>query len=260
MRGVNCRMMHKKIDALSGGYVSKVLQHGDLEGKLESTLMLHQVPGVQADRILLVGLGKKTEFKEKQYCKAVRASVKALSTISADEVLIMLAELSVGEMTTRKKVSHLVETALDATYRFEAIKRKQEASEEKESKKGIKVLNIQIADATDLAEAKSGLVDGKAIGDGVSLTKDLGNLPPNVCTPTYLAEQAQALAKTYGLTVEVLEREAMQKLGMGSFLGVAQGSEEPPKLIVLQHLKGHQDQKPVVLVGKGITFDTGVFH
>lgn len=245
------------IDALSDGYVSKVLKHGDLEGKLESTLMLHQVPSVQADRILLVGLGKKAEFSEKQYCKAVRASVKALSAITADDVLTMLAGLPVGEMTTRKKVSHLVETSLDATYRFDAIKRKKDAAEEKDPKKGVKAFSIQIADAADLNEAKFGLVDGKAIGAGVSLTKDLGNLPPNVCTPTYLAEQAQALAKTYGLGVEVLEREAMQKLGMGSFLGVAQGSEEPPKLIVLQHLKGNKDQKPVVLVGKGITFDTG---
>ena len=92
---------------------------------------------------------------------------------------------------------------------------------------------------------------------GVGLAKDLGNLPPNVCTPSYLADQALALAKTYGFKVEVLEREALQKLGMGSFLGVSQGSEEPPKFIIMQHLKGKKDQKPVVLVGKGITFDTG---
>jgi len=156
-----------------------------------------------------------------------------------------------------KKVAQLVETALDASYRFDAIKRKPDAAEEKAAKKGIKKLGIQITAAADVAAAESGLVDGKAIGAGVSLTKDLGNLPPNVCTPTYLAEQAQALASSYGFTVEVLEREAMQKLGMGSFLAVAQGSEEPPKLIVLQHLKGDKKQKPVVLVGKGITFDTG---
>jgi len=102
-----------------------------------------------------------------------------------------------------------------------------------------------------------GLADGLALSAGVSLTKDLGNLPPNVCTPTYLAEQAILLGKTYGLKIEVLERTTLEKLGMGSFLAVAQGSEEPPKLIVLQHLKGNKNDKPVVLVGKGITFDTG---
>nr|WP_294839612.1 leucyl aminopeptidase [uncultured Methylotenera sp.] len=245
------------IDTLSSGYLSNVLKHGDLEGKLDSSLMLHQVPGVQADRVLLVGLGKKAEFGAKQYGKAVRASVKALGAISADEVLTTLAELPVAGVDVRKKVAQLVETALDASYRFEAIKRKPDAAEEKAAKKGIKKLAIRIAAAADVAAAESGLRDGKAIGAGVSLTKDLGNLPPNVCTPTYLAEQAQAMANTYGFTVEVLEREAMQKLGMGSFLAVAQGSEQPPKLIVLQHLKGDKSQKPVVLVGKGITFDTG---
>ncbi|HEY0841314.1 leucyl aminopeptidase [Methylotenera sp.] len=245
------------LDTLSAGYISNVLTHGDLEGKLDSSLMLHQVPGVQADRVLLVGLGKKGEFSEKQYSKAVRASVKALSAISADAVLTTLAELPVAGVDIRKKVAQLVETALDASYRFDAIKRKPDAAEEKTAKKGIKNLAIQIATATDVAAAESGLLDGKAIGTGVSFTKDLGNLPPNVCTPTYLAEQAQALASTYGFSVEVLEREEMQKLGMGSFLAVAQGSEQPPKLIVMQHLKGDKKQKPVVLVGKGITFDTG---
>jgi len=245
------------LDTLSAGYISNVLAHGDLEGKLDSSLMLHQVPGVQADRVLLVGLGKKAEFAEKQYGKAVRASVKALSAIGADDVLTALAELPVAGVDVRKKVSQLVEAALDASYRFDAIKRKPDAAEEKAAKKGIKKLAIQISAAADVAAAESGLLDGKAIGAGVSLAKDLGNLPPNVCTPTYLAEQAQALASSYGFTVEVLEREEMQKLGMGSFLAVAQGSEQPPKLIVLQHLKGDKNQKPVVLVGKGITFDTG---
>ncbi len=245
------------LDTLSAGYISNVLTHGDLEGKLDSSLMLHQVPGVQADRVLLVGLGKKNEFAEKQYGKAVRASVKALGSIGADEVLTTLAELPIAGADVRKKVSQLVETALDASYRFDAIKRKPDAAEEKAAKKRIKKLAIQVTAAADVAAAESGLLDGKAIGAGVSLTKDLGNLPPNVCTPTYLAEQAQALASSYGFTVEVLEREEMQKLGMGSFLAVAQGSEQPPKLIVLQHLKGDKNQKPVVLVGKGITFDTG---
>ena len=96
-----------------------------------------------------------------------------------------------------------------------------------------------------------------AIAAGVALAKDLGNLPPNICTPTYLGEQAKALAKAYGFKAEVLEEAEIRKLGMGSFLGVAQGSIEPPRLIVLQHNKGKKGQKPVVLVGKGITFDTG---
>jgi leucyl aminopeptidase len=146
---------------------------------------------------------------------------------------------------------------MDTTYRFNAIKRKKEAAEDQNAKKSIKRLTLHIADAAQVKEAEAGLADGKALAAGVSLTKDLGNLPPNVCTPAYLAEQALELGKAYGFKVEVLEQDALEKLGMGSFLGVTKGSEEPPKLIVMQHLKGKKDQKPVVLVGKGITFDTG---
>lgn len=247
----------KTIDEVSAGYISNILKRGDLDGKLDATLMLHNVPGMHSDRVLLVGLGKEKEFTEKQYCKAVRASVKALAASGAREAITFLAELSVRKLGIRRKVSLLVEACLDATYRFNAIKRKKEADAEQDSKKTIKRLTIHIADASEAKEAEAGLADGKALGAGVSLTKDLGNLPPNVCTPTYLAQQALELGKTYGLTVEVLEREALEKLGMGSFLGVTQGSEQPPKLIILQHLKGKSEQKPVVLVGKGITFDTG---
>jgi leucyl aminopeptidase len=247
----------KAIDELSSGYLSNIIKRGDLDGKAEKTLMLHDVSGVHSDRVLLVGLGKQSEFSEKQYAKAVRASVKALAASGASEAVTYLAELPVKELSLRRKVSLLAEVALDATYRFNAIKRKKEGAEDDDAKKTVKRLTIHIADASDVKEAEAGLADGKALAAGVSLTKDLGNLPPNVCTPTYLAEQALQLGKTYGLKVEVLERADLETLGMGSFLGVTKGSEEPPKLIVMQDLKGKKDQKPVVLVGKGITFDTG---
>ena len=245
------------IDDASNGYISSILKRGDLSGKIETTLMLHSVPGTQSERVLLVGLGKQSEFTEQRYCKAVRASIKALAASGASEAVSFLAHLPVKEMSTRWKVAHLAEVSLDATYRFDAIKRKKDAADEKNAKKVVKKLSIHILDANEQAEAKSGLADGQAIAAGVSLTKDLGNLPPNVCTPTYLAEQAMALGKKYDLKVEVLEKSALKKLGMGSFLGVTQGSEEPPKFIILQHLKGKKNQKPVVLVGKGVTFDTG---
>jgi len=247
----------KTIDELSAGYLAAILKRGDMDGKPDATLMLHNVPGMHSDRVLLVGLGKEGEFSEKQYSKAVRASVKAVAASGASEAVTYLAELPVKDLSIRRRVALLAEVALDATYRFNAIKRKKEASEDQDSKKTIKRLTIHISEAAQIKEAEAGLADGKALGAGVSLTKDLGNLPPNVCTPTYLAEQALELGKAYGLKIEVLERDALEKLGMGSFLAVAQGSEQPPKLIVLQHLKGAAEQKPVVLVGKGITFDTG---
>lgn len=245
------------LDVISKGYITNIVKRGDMNGKLEKTLLLHDVPGVHSDRILLVGLGKEEEFSEKHYAKAVRASIKALAASAAHEGLLHLTELPVKEVSLQRKVALLVEIALDATYRFDAIKRKKDVHDEQDEKKSIKRLTIAVADAAQLKEAEAGLAFGKALAAGVSLTKDLGNLPPNVCTPAYLAEQAQAMAKTYDFKAEVFDLPEIEKLGMGSFLGVARGSEQPPKLIVMQHLKGDKKQKPVVLVGKGITFDTG---
>ncbi|OIR04907.1 cytosol aminopeptidase [mine drainage metagenome] len=245
------------IDEASSGYIENILKRGDMDGKLEASLMLHSVPGVLSERVLLVGLGKEQDFTETQYCKAVRASVKALATSGASDAVSYLAELPVKELSVRWKVAHMVEVSLDATYRFDAPKRKSDESKKEQKKKGVEKLGINVTQSSEVKEAEAGLTDGQALAKGVSLTKDLGNLPPNVCTPTYLAEQAVALGKKYGLKVEVLERSELKKMGMGSFLGVTQGSEEPPKLIVMQHLKGKKGQKPVVLVGKGITFDTG---
>jgi len=243
----------QEIDRASKGMISKLLADGDMDGKLEATLMLHHVPGLTSSRLLLVGLGKEADFTEKQYAKAVRASIKALEKSGALDATTYLAQLPVKALSAQRKVAYLSEAALDASYKFAAIKRKEEKAS---PKKGITKLTINVA-ASDVPAAETGLADGQALAAGVSLAKDLGNLPPNVCTPSYLAEQALALGKTHQFKVEVLERDALEKLGMGSFLGVAQGSEEPPKFIIMQHLKGKKEQKPVVLVGKGITFDTG---
>lgn len=239
------------VDVASAGYIANILKRGDMDGKADSTLILHSVPGVASERVLLVGLGKELDFTEKQYCKAVRASIKALASGGASKATSFLAQLPVKQLTIKQKVALLVEVSLDVSYKFDAIKKKKE-----EPGKGITTLNINVA-AVDAKEAKAGMADGVALASGVSFAKDLGNLPPNVCTPSYLAEQAQLLGKKHDFKVKVLERDELKKLGMGSFLAVSQGSEEPPKFIIMQHLKGKKDQKPVVLVGKGITFDTG---
>lgn len=241
------------VDEVSVGYVTNILKRGDMEGKADSTLMLHNVPGISSERVLLVGLGKDVELTEKQFAKVVRASIKAVANSGATKATTYLADLPVKNLTVKSKVALLSEVSLDATYKFDAIKKKKEEPK----KSGLATLIINVANEGDVKEAKVGLANGLAVASGVSFAKDLGNLPPNVCTPTYLAEQAQSLGKKHDFKVKVLERDELKKLGMGSFLGVTQGSEEPPKFIIMQHLKGKKDQKPVVLVGKGITFDTG---
>ncbi|BCM23953.1 leucyl aminopeptidase [Methyloradius palustris] len=244
------------VDEASDGYIKAIVATGDMEGKLGSTLLLHKVPGTAASRVLLVGLGKEKEFKEREYRQAVRASIKGLATSGGSNVTTYIAELAVKKHGADWRVAQLVEVVQDALYKFDQTKGKADKESKAKNAKAIKklVINIPLADTK---KAEQGLKQGLALASGVSFTKDLGNLAPNYCTPTYLAEQALALGKAYKMQVEVLDRPELEKLGMGSFLGVAQGSVEPPKFIVLQHNKGKKGQKPVVLVGKGITFDTG---
>ena len=239
----------KSIDENANKAISAVLKIGDFEGKLNATLVLHGLANIAATRVMLVGLGKQAEFSEKYYRQAVRAAVKAMP-VGVASASFFLCELAIKKSDIQTKVAQLVEMALDASYQIYAIKLK------KAEPKTLAKIAIAVDKAQNSA-AEAGLKHGLAISAGVSLAKDLGNLPPNICTPTYLGEQAKKLAKTYGFKVEVLGQKEIEKLGMGSFLGVAQGSVEPPRFIVLQHLKGKKSQKPTVLVGKGITFDTG---
>lgn len=239
----------KLLDDSSHKEIAAVLKSGDMTGKLASTLVLHHVPKIEAKRVMLVGLGKSTEFNMKSYRKCVSAAIKAMPK-GVETASLFLTELAVDDAQVSAKVAHMVEAILDASYQVNAIKAK------KADANTLQKINIYV-EKKEQTLAEQGLKQGLATAHGVALAKDLGNLPPNICTPTYLGEQAKKMAKTYGFKVEVLDKAAIEKLGMGSFLGVAQGSEEPPKFIVMQHLKGKKEQKPVVLVGKGITFDTG---
>jgi leucyl aminopeptidase len=202
--------------------------------------------------VLLVGLGKEKDFREREYRKAVLASVKALDGTGASDAASFMAELPVRKRDIGWKVEQMVEVTMDAVYRFDHPQCKKG-----EERRGVYKLVINVPQRNDLRKGDQALKKGLAIATGVRLAKDLGNLPGNICTPTYLADQAQEIAKSYGLKIEVLERDDMQQLGMGSLLSVARGSRQPPKFIVLQYSSGKAGQKPVVLVGKGITFDAG---
>jgi leucyl aminopeptidase len=239
----------KALDAVSEKAIATALKSGDMEGKTGSTLLLRQLAGVVAPRVMLVGLGKVDDASLKGLRNSFRAAVKALPA-GVESVATDFAGLSIKKITVQQKASALAEVALDATYKVNAVKEK---SVEPHPLKQV----IVLAEKTDQAAATEGVSQGHSLGQGVALAKDLGNLPPNICTPSYLGKQAEKLAKEYGFKVEVLDQAAIEKLNMGSFLGVTRGSEEPPRFIVLQHLHGKKSQKPVVLVGKGITFDTG---
>jgi len=239
------------IDQASNGYIASILKRGDMKGKLGSTLMLYSVPGTACQRVLLVGLGKERELHEKEYRQILRAAAKAIVSSAVGNALSFLADVPVGKRSITWRVAQLVEVTLDAAYRFDHLKSKPSDPFTFAS------MIINVANKADVAPGEAGLKQGLAVAAGMQLAKDLGNTPPNICTPSYLAEQAGELAQGYGFQLEVLEREDMEKLNMGALLGVAKGSRQPPKLIVLQHNKGPHGQKPIVLVGKGITFDAG---
>ena len=240
------------IDAASGQYLGDVLRRGDLEGGLGKTLLLHNVPKIAADRILLVGLGREREFNERAYRTAMGAAVKALRSTGASDATVCLTDIPIKRRDTGWRVEHAVLATMEGSYRFDKLK-----SKAPEPKRALRKVVLHVSRRNEIAAGEIAIARGVAIAEGVSLAKDLGNLPGNHCTPTYLAEQAVEMGKRHGIKVEVLEQKDCEKLGMGCFLAVARGSRQPPKFIVLEYHGGKRDQPPVVLVGKGITFDTG---
>jgi leucyl aminopeptidase len=240
------------IDAASKHAVSEVLRKGDLEGGLGKTLLLHNLPGVPADRILLVGLGREREFGEAAFRTAMSAAMRALKATGASDATVCLTDVAVKKRDTDWKVEHAVLTMMEGAYRFDRLK-----SKAPENKRTLRKVTLHVARRSEIAAGELAIARGTAIAEGIAFAKDLGNLPGNHCTPTYLAEQAVEMGKRNGVKVDVLEQKEIEKLGMGCFLSVAQGSRQPPKLIVMEYNGGKRGDAPVALVGKGITFDTG---
>ncbi|MCS6945470.1 MAG: leucyl aminopeptidase [Sutterellaceae bacterium] len=241
----------QRIDARSGGAVRAAIRSGDMTGKRGSVLLLRALPGVAAPRVLLVGLGKAAELHEKAYAEAVRAAVKGAGSGTRD-LALAATDWAVRGRDTRWQAQLLALAAREVVYRFDELKSKRDSTDTFPTR-----ILLPAPDAAAQRAAALGLSEGNAIANGVDLAKRLGNLPGNVCTPRYLGEQARVLARTFKLGVEVLDERQIEKLGMGSFLSVARGSEEPPRLIVLKYQGGGKSAAPYVLVGKGITFDSG---
>ncbi|MBN3725853.1 leucyl aminopeptidase [Burkholderia sp. Ac-20379] len=239
------------IDEATKGLLSRIVKAGDMDGKAGKTLFLHEVQGIGASRVLLVGLGKQDAFGQKAYQDATRAAWRALLATRIAQVTFTLAQLPVTDRGADWSVRAAILALRNETYRFTQMKSKAEPAPAT-----LKRIVFSV-DTTDEKAAKTALKQAVAIANGMDLTRDLGNLPGNVCTPTYLANTAKQLAKDFGLKAEVLGLKQIQALKMGSFLSVARGSVEPPQFIVLHYQGAGAKAAPVVLVGKGITFDTG---
>ncbi|MCR6626451.1 leucyl aminopeptidase [Pseudoxanthomonas japonensis] len=234
------------VDAASGGKLSALLQRGDIGGKNGKTTLLHDLPGVTAPRVLVVGLGEAAKFGVAQYLKAIGDAARTLKLGPVRSALFTLSEVTVKDRDAAWKIRQAVIAADHACYRYTATLGKK-----KNDDPGLTSFAVSGDDEQALAQ-------GIAIAAGVQVTRELGNLPPNICNPAYLAEQAQAFASENGAEAEILDEAQMEALGMGSLLAVARGSVNRPRLIVLKWNGATEaDAKPYVLVGKGITFDTG---
>jgi len=240
------------IDAASHGELRRLIKSGDVSSRPGRCVVLTSVAGVRAQRIAVVGLGKISKFDVRQYRRSVAAAIQSISSSKCREVLNTLTLEKVSNANAYYLARHTVQSIGDVLYRFTEMK-----SGRKEAGMPLKKIGLAISKRGDAAKSMQGAQHADAIVTGMSVAKNLGNLPPNVCTPSYLARTAQKLATGNSkLTTRVLNENEMKRLGMHSLLSVTAGTSEPAKLIVMQYKGGGRD-KPVVLVGKGVTFDSG---
>ncbi|MDR0247365.1 MAG: leucyl aminopeptidase [Burkholderiales bacterium] len=244
----------ERIDRAAKGYISDIVRRGDMEGRLGSTLLLYNVPNTLADRVLLVGLGRERDFRDREFYKAIHSAVRYLNETGAYEAVIYLTEEKVRRRDIGWRIEHTVIAASEATYRFDHMK-----TESSDVRRPLRKLTLSVPMRSDLLVGETMLARGMAVGEGAELARDLGNLPSNLCTPTYLADMARKLAGMYPseIKTQVLEHKEIEELKMGAFLSVAQGSEASPRFIVMEYKRAGVKKKPLVLVGKGITFDSG---
>ncbi|EHJ93738.1 leucyl aminopeptidase [Vreelandella boliviensis] len=243
-----------KLDDASERLIGQLLERGDFEAALGNVQLVPFAPGLGAERILLVGLGEREKCQEAAFIKALDAAMTALVKLPIDEASVIFGDVPLPDRDAAWKARKVMEAAERAIYRFDQFKSTPAPAP------SLAKLTLIISDADAVPQVKQGALVGNAIGQGINYTRTLGNLPANICTPRYLAEQAQQLGRDSqgALEVEILDEEALESLGAGSLLSVGRGSKEPTRLIVMKYQGAdNADEAPHVLIGKGITFDTG---
>ncbi len=239
------------IDAAMGGSLQKMITTGDIRTSLGKTTLIHQPHGLKAERLLIVGLGKADEMDAAKFNQACHAAGKVICEQALGSASSCLHHNGISTQSIEWNVRQSVIAIGHANYVYTATKKPKP-----EDPKVIGTLEVLVTAQSN--EIKRAVAHAQAIVTGYTRARELGNLPPNICTPVYLAKQGQEIADKYAnCSYEALNTEQMQALGMNALLGVARGSRNPPRLIILRYMGADKDQPPVVLVGKGITFDTG---
>jgi leucyl aminopeptidase len=243
----------RQIDAQSNGLIGKLHADGDFSAKLGDILFLPVPAGSAAARVLLVGLGARANFGRKQYRKALQSAVQALVKTGASDAVVYLALEAVADLDVQYRARAVAEVFCAQLYKIPDLK-----TGVKSKAPALSAVSVAVADARGAKAAAEGLGVGAAVGSGCALSRDLANLPPNICTPTYLGTRAMGLAKDFpSIKTKVLDLSGIKALKMGAFLAVTQGSDQPPRLIVCEYRGAGKTAAPICLVGKGITFDSG---
>ena len=241
------------LDARIGGRIAKLVKRGDLRGKTGDAVLLADVSGAPVERVIVLGLGNRSTFKRKQYRKALASALAMLSKTGAKDAISYLGLDELADADAYSKARIVVEAVAASHYRIPDHK-----TANKRPKPALIKFGIAVAERGDKGQAERGLTHAQAIVSGMAFTRDLANQPANVCTPGYLARAAKNLAKDYKkLNVRVLNEAECKRLGMGSFLSVTNGTEEPAAFIVFEYYGAARSEAPTVLVGKAVTFDTG---
>jgi len=239
----------KAVDSASGGAIGKLRTRGDIKGSWGETFVLPAVTGIKAERVVVVGLGDAKSVSDAEFRKLVQALLGCLAELKVEDACWQVGEIAVAGRDEHWQLTQIGMLATLREYRYTHTLSKP--------KPALALRKLQLG-ALASAGSKKALAAGIAIGKGMNAARHLGDLPPNFCTPTHLASEARALGRRHAnLKVSVLEEKAMRELGMGALLAVSQGSAQPAKLIVMEYHGGKKGDKPQVLVGKGITFDSG---
>jgi leucyl aminopeptidase len=237
------------VDRALDGQISAAIDLGDFKGEAGQTLLLYPHGRVPARRVLVVGLGAREKFDLEQARRAAATAIGRLSELGARQAATILHGTGAGNLPVEQAARATAEASLLAAYRFD---------EYRSEKKPLKFARLTVVefDGAKLAQARRGVQQGLALARATCLARDLINRPGSQVTPSHLARVARGLAREHGLRCQVIEEVGLRRLGMNALLGVARGSAEPPRFIVLEH-RGRSGERPLVFVGKGITFDSG---
>ncbi len=237
-------------DALDGG-ISQLIAQGEIKGKLGENTLIHSLGKLPAARVVIAGLGKESELTQDKVRGAIAGTCQMLRGKNVKSIATVPQGAGVAGVSYEAAAQAIAEGALLGLYTFRRhVTKEPEHSE-------VEKLAIVEADQSNLASLEQGCREGEVLAGATILARDMVNEPSNYMTPTDMAQEASRLAETYGLPVEVLEKEQMEELGMGALLGVARGSHQPPRFIILRYNGRNSEEIDITLVGKAITFDSG---